>query len=98
MQSGSLPSQASTSNSHPLLEFNTSTHGPGLEICKEKLTLRYVGENRHSNDVGAIQTNKPVPPNLLLYYFELTVLDKGELGKIAIGFSDKTFKPNRQPG
>jgi hypothetical protein len=98
MQSASFSAQASYTSNFPLLEFNTGSHGPGLEICKEKLTLRYVGESRHSNDVGAIQTNKPVPANLLLYYFELTVLDKGELGKIAIGFSDKSFKVNRQPG
>lgn len=85
------------SQQHPT-EFNTSSHGPGLEICKEKLTLRYVGESRHSNDVGAIQANRPVPQHVLVYYFELTVLDKGEQGKIAIGFSDRTFKVTRQPG
>lgn len=85
------------SHQHPT-EFNTSSHGPGLEICKEKLTLRYVGESRHSNDVGAIQANRPVPQHVLVYYFELTVLDKGEQGKIAIGFSDRTFKVTRQPG
>jgi len=82
----------------PPLEFNTGNHGPGLEICKDKLTLRYVGEARHTNDVGSIQANRPAPPHALLYYFELTVLDKGESGKIAIGFSDKNFKVTRQPG
>jgi hypothetical protein len=79
-------------------EFNTSTHGPGLEICKEKLTLRYVGDGRHSNDVGAVQANRPVPTSVLIYYFEVTVLDRGEQGKIGIGFSDKSFKVTRQPG
>lgn len=89
---------AGSNHQQALLEFNTNSHGPGLEICKEKLTLRYVGDSRHSNDVGAIQANKPVPARALVYYFELTVLDRGEHGKIAIGFSDKSFKLTRQPG
>eukprot|EP00882_Tetradesmus_deserticola_P015836 GHRQ01016884.1.p1 GENE.GHRQ01016884.1~~GHRQ01016884.1.p1 ORF type:complete len:209 (+),score=72.32 GHRQ01016884.1:270-896(+) len=78
--------------------FNTAQHGPGLEIGKDKLSLRYVGDGRHDNDVGSIQGNRAVPTQQLLYYFELTVVDQGELGRIAIGFSDKSFKLTRQPG
>lgn len=92
------PSPAPAPAPPALLGFNTGSHGPGLEVCKEKLTVRYVGEARHSNDVGAIQANRPVPSNVALYYFELTVLDRGEQGKIAIGFTDKNFKITRQPG
>ena len=45
----------------------------------------------------------PFPPAVLyslLFYFEITVLERGELGRIAIGFSDRTFsnKLTRQPG
>ncbi len=47
---------------------------------------------------GAIQANHPVPVNCTVYYFELTVLDGGISGKIAIGFADKNFKLTRQPG
>jgi hypothetical protein len=60
--------------------------------------LRYVGDGRHANDVGSIQANQPVPCALLVYYFELTVLDVGEAGRIGLGFSDKHFKLTRQPG
>eukprot|EP00878_Enallax_costatus_P006903 GHUV01007233.1.p1 GENE.GHUV01007233.1~~GHUV01007233.1.p1 ORF type:complete len:241 (+),score=55.60 GHUV01007233.1:288-1010(+) len=79
-------------------EFNTSNHGPSLEIGKDKLSIRYVGEGRHGNDVGGIQANRPVPTQQLIYYFELTVLDQGEAGRIGLGFSDKSFKVTRQPG
>uniref|UniRef100_A0A383VPB8 B30.2/SPRY domain-containing protein n=1 Tax=Tetradesmus obliquus TaxID=3088 RepID=A0A383VPB8_TETOB len=78
--------------------FNTAQHGPGLEIGKDKLSIRYVGDGRHDNDVGSIQGNRPVPTQQLLYYFELTVVDQGELGRIAIGFTEKSFKLTRQPG
>jgi hypothetical protein len=78
--------------------FNTAQHGPGLEVGKDKLSLRYVGDGRHDNDVGSIQGNRAVPTEQLLYYFELTVVDQGELGRIAIGFTEKGFKLTRQPG
>lgn len=79
-------------------ELNTSNHGPGLEIAKDKLSIRYVGDGRYNNDVGSIQANRPVPHHQLVYYFEITVLDQGEAGRIGLGFSDKTFKVTRQPG
>eukprot|EP00879_Flechtneria_rotunda_P010946 GHRR01011438.1.p1 GENE.GHRR01011438.1~~GHRR01011438.1.p1 ORF type:complete len:110 (+),score=15.22 GHRR01011438.1:182-511(+) len=79
-------------------ELNTGNHGPGLEIGKDKLSIRYVGEGRHGNDVGSIQASKPVPTQQLLYYFEVTVVSQGELGRIGLGFTDKNFKVTRQPG
>lgn len=78
--------------------FNTTNYGPGLEISKDKLSIRYVGDARNHNDVGSIQANRSVPSHQLLYYFELTVLDQGEAGRIGIGFSDRSFKFTRQPG
>ena len=79
-------------------EFNTSTQGHGLEVSKDKLMCTYVGDARHSNDVGSLQSNRPVPCHRLVYYFELFVVDQGEMSNIAIGFSDKRFKLTRQPG
>ncbi len=60
--------------------------------------MRYTGEGRHNNDVGAIQSNRPIPTQQMLYYFEVTVLDQGDLSRMAIGFTDKNFKLTRQPG
>lgn len=33
-----------------------------------------------------------------VYYFEMTVLDIGESGRIGIGFSSEEFKLSRHPG
>ncbi|KAG2437400.1 hypothetical protein HXX76_006052 [Chlamydomonas incerta] len=77
--------------------LNSARQGHGLEL-KDKLTVRYAGDARHNNDVGAIQANHPVPVNCTVFYYELTVLDGGISGKIAIGFADKNFKLTRQPG
>lgn len=79
-------------------QLNTASHGPGLEIFCDKLTVHYKGEGRHATDVGSIQANRPVPLRRSLYYFEVTVLERGEIGRIAVGFTDKSFKLNKQPG
>jgi hypothetical protein len=44
------------------------------------------------------QANRAVPGRQLLFYFEVTVLDQGELGKIGVGFTPKDVKLTRQPG
>ncbi|GAX77404.1 hypothetical protein CEUSTIGMA_g4850.t1 [Chlamydomonas eustigma] len=79
-------------------ELNTAAQGYGLEVYRDKLTVHYRLEARHTSDVGAIQANRPVPLLRLLYYFEISVLEHGDLGRIAIGFTDRAFKLTRQPG
>ncbi|KAG2484878.1 hypothetical protein HYH03_016362 [Edaphochlamys debaryana] len=78
-------------------ELNSARQGHGLEL-KDKLTVRYASDGRHNNDVGAIQANHSVPSNCTVYYYEVTILDQGIAGKIAVGFADKNFKLTRQPG
>ena len=57
-----------------------------------------MGKGTHSNDVGAIQADSPVPSDVLMYYYEVTVLDAGDRGVIAVGFADFHFRLSRQPG
>ncbi|KAG0575397.1 hypothetical protein KC19_5G001400 [Ceratodon purpureus] len=78
--------------------LNTNTSSLYLVVSTDKLTARYTGDGRHGNDVGAIQANRPAPCRRLLYYFEMTVKDRGEKGYTAIGFTDEHFKNSRQPG
>ena len=79
-------------------ELNTKTYGNFLKVSPTKHVVSYVGIGRHANDVGAIQSDYPVPTNQLIYYFELKVLDAGRSGCIAIGFTDSLAKLSRQPG
>lgn len=71
-----------------------------LEISKDRLSMRYVGNGTHGmrSNVGSIQANRPVPRDRTLYYFELKVLNGGEHGKIGVGFSDASFRSGYQPG
>mmetsp|Transcript_45085 Transcript_45085/g.134586 ORF Transcript_45085/g.134586 Transcript_45085/m.134586 type:complete len:177 (+) Transcript_45085:167-697(+) len=79
-------------------ELNTAAQGHGLEVHRDKLTIQYKGDGRHSSDVGSIQANRPVHLRSLIYYFELNVLEKGEGGRVGIGFTPANFKLTKQPG
>lgn len=79
-------------------ELNTAATGHGVEIGRDKLSVRYHADGRHSNDVGAVQANLPVPTKRLVYYYEVAVVDGGERSAVAVGFADKEFKLTRQPG
>lgn len=78
--------------------LNTNTCSLYLVVSTDKLTARYTVDGRHGNDVGAIQANRPAPSRRLLYYFEMTVKDRGQKGYTTIGFTDEHFKNSRQPG
>ncbi len=69
-----------------------------VQVSKNKLTVRYVGNGVHNNDVGAIQGNWPVPRQRSVYYFEVHVDDAGDRGLIGIGFGDGNFRLQKQPG
>ncbi|CAG8724268.1 4383_t:CDS:2, partial [Racocetra fulgida] len=47
-------------------------------IDQDNLKVEYNGPGRTSSDAAAIRTNKPIPPEVGLYYFEITVLNSGE--------------------
>jgi len=42
-------------------ELNPINRSRHLELAKDKLTIRYVGQGSHAHDIGAIQANRPVP-------------------------------------
>ena len=78
--------------------LNAGSQGYGLDVHRDRLTVAYKADARHSSDVGSIQSDRPVPIESLLYYFEMTVLEPGDAGRIAIGFTPRDFKLTKQPG
>ena len=79
-------------------ELDVANRPRSLVVCKDKLTIRYVGKGNHSHDAGSMRANHPCPKRCVLYYFELTVLDAGTRGCISIGLADQFFQLNRRPG
>ncbi|KNA26020.1 hypothetical protein SOVF_000080 [Spinacia oleracea] len=80
-------------------ELNTiNSSGGFLVVSTDKLSVQYTSVNLHGHDVGVIQANYPAPVKQLSYYFEMTVMNAGTKGQIAIGFTNESFKMRRQPG
>ena len=69
-----------------------------LQVSKDKLTVAYTGAGAHTNDVGAIQANAPLPRRVPMSYFEVAIVASGERGLIGVGFTDAGAKLGRQPG
>ncbi len=78
--------------------INTSRGLQNLYVAKDKLTVKYVGQGTGTKDVGCVQANLCVPRQELAFYFEVTVKDAGERGRICIGLSDARFPQGRLPG
>lgn len=78
--------------------LNTINCGHFLVISTDKLTATYTGDGNHGNDVGAIQGNRHAPFRRMMYYFEISVKDRGLKGYISIGFAEENFKKTRHPG
>ena len=44
------------------------------------------------------RANQPCPSDVLAYYFEVTIMQRGDRGDITIGFMPPRAKPGIQPG
>ncbi|KAJ1626460.1 hypothetical protein T492DRAFT_878427 [Pavlovales sp. CCMP2436] len=79
-------------------ELNPINRSRHLELAKDKLTIRYVGQGSHAHDIGAIQANRPVPRTVFVYYYECTVVNAGTRGSFALGLAERSFDLARKPG
>uniref|UniRef100_A0A914L630 B30.2/SPRY domain-containing protein n=1 Tax=Meloidogyne incognita TaxID=6306 RepID=A0A914L630_MELIC len=85
----SLPQQNnSISQQLPILELSADF----LRVTKRK------GTNQNSKDAAAVRANRPIPRSCIVYYFEITVVSKGQDGFMGIGLSEKNVSLNRLPG
>lgn len=63
------------------------------------LTVSFRGSGRNGeNDAAAVKANQPIPPQCGVYYFEVTIVSKGQLGFIGLGFSSDKVALTRLPG
>jgi hypothetical protein len=69
-----------------------------VKVHKDKLTVTYNGKANHANDVGAVQANRPFAHDVLVGYFEMTIINQGERASMSIGLANSSFKNTRHPG
>jgi len=79
-------------------EVNTTKASHLVKVHKDKLTVTYNGKANHPQDVGAVQSNRPFSNKVLIGYFEMTVVNAGAKGNMAIGLGNSMFNNTRQPG
>lgn len=83
-----LPSRWSEQMRHPL-----------LTVSPDGRDLSYEGVSCSGDrDAAAARTINPIPPACGIYYYEVTILSKGQKGHISIGFTGKDVKLARLPG
>ena len=86
-----LPCTLSTQDKRCWIEV--SAHNP--------FQCKYGGVNNIPpciNNLGSIRTSDPIPSECEIYYYEMLVLNAGELGYVAIGFTANGINLSDQPG
>lgn len=70
-----------------------------LQISEDGRNLHFQGPSSNGEkDAAAARANFPISPLCGIYYYEVTVQDKGVQGHISVGFSSASVKINRLPG
>lgn len=78
--------------------WNEEDKMPGLEILGDGGEVRFTGLLKTSDEAASIRSDCPIPKEVGLYYFEVTVLSRGKDGLIGIGFSGRGTTLARLPG
>ncbi|RIB10572.1 concanavalin A-like lectin/glucanase domain-containing protein [Gigaspora rosea] len=82
---------------NPQFKWSNNDKSKNLEVEADDLMVNC--KNESENFVGsAIRTCEPISKKYGLFYFEVTIKDKGKTGIIGIGFCTKTVKLDRMPG
>ena len=68
----------------------------GVAFLDNPMMLEYAGDGLNRQDVGIAQALHRITPTN--HYFELTILDAGKEGWIAIGLAKKTYILTKHPG
>lgn len=71
----------------------------GLEIGPSEVDVKFVGANKLSEqDAAAARTDHPMPSECGIYYYEVTIVQKGKDGMIGVGFSGSKASLEKLPG
>ncbi|KAF0488239.1 SPRY-domain-containing protein [Gigaspora margarita] len=65
---------------------------------QNNLKIEYNGPGENFSDEASIRTNNPIPSEVGLFYFEITILSSGENGCIVIGYCKSDVELNTLPG
>jgi len=90
-QNGTMPIQLPT-------HWNPKDKCSLLELSKGNLRVSYQGTGGNDTDAAAVRANHPMPYQCGLFYFEVTIISKGQKGYIGIGFCTASVDLKKLPG
>lgn len=83
---------------HPTC-FSDTDKAEHLECSADGLNVSYVGPGQEEKDAASVRTDNPIPlKGLALYYFEVTVLDQGDTGRVGVGLCAQKVSLVKMPG
>lgn len=91
-------------NQAPPLRFPThwsyedKSSGVALRAGDRPCIVVYCGAGKFDVDAAAVRANCPVPPQVCVYYYEITILSAGAEGFIGFGLAAKGVPVDRLPG
>lgn len=79
--------------------FSDTDKADNLRCFGDGLHVEYRGPGKEEKDAASIRTDCPVPTaGLALYYFEITIVDQGETGRIGVGLCNRDVRLGKMPG
>ncbi|KAI0563747.1 SPRY domain containing protein [Gracilaria domingensis] len=81
------------------LAFSEDDKADHLQCSHAGLVVTYNGPGREEKDAASIRTSQPIPPGgIALYYFEISIVDQGDTGRIGVGLCDRKVRLGKMPG
>lgn len=79
--------------------FSDTDKAENLRCFGDGLHVEYRGPGKDEKDAASVRTDFPVPiAGLALYYFEITIVDQGETGRIGVGLCTRDVRLGKMPG
>lgn len=93
------PQKLHDDGTHPLpSRWSEGDKMLGLEVLGDGTEVRFSGTTKGNDEAASIRTDHPMPREVGLYYFEVTIMSKAKDGLIGIGFSGSETTLDRLPG
>ncbi|CAG8600211.1 13003_t:CDS:2 [Acaulospora morrowiae] len=75
-------------------KWSLTDHGKGIKVTENQMGIEYI----ESGLTAAIRSERPIPEEAGIYYFEVDVINSGPRSVIGIGLAGKEVGLNEQPG
>eukprot|EP01134_Creolimax_fragrantissima_P007043 CFRG7043T1 len=69
-----------------------------MKLADNNLRVEYIGEGTEDSHAATVRTVNPIPSSCGIYYFEVTIENKGHEGYIGIGLCASSVSLNKLPG